>query len=323
MPSKAPRQHHQPGTRGKKSPVSVPAGKRRKSFKARRRVASTGNILLTPSEIRHEAKSPRERLLWDLRQQGCCLREIAETLGITRQRVSQIETRMIRRAVLSKSATGGAKANPRKMVWKKNASYVHLETYRDFERRLDALNARYEARLKRIVKRLHRWKKANLLEPNPSSLFRKVWPSIEHYQDKPFHFSKLIEDFPALAREPYVAQLLSRLRRKGLLRRVGTVQTDSHNLPEVLMARTRLEESAATQLDKLATQWALKLRELESRYRSLRPAQAQSQPPELAPPQDQSVLELGKLFRSQIAGLEIAGALRPAIGPAALECPPG
>ena len=240
-----------------------------KSFKAQRRLASTANILLTPSEIRQEAKSPRERLLWDLRQRGCCLREVAEMLGITRQRVSQIETRMIRRAVLSRSNAGSTKAGLRKIVWKKNASYVHVLTFHEFERRRDALNARYAARLKRILKRLQRWKKADLLEPTPSSLFRKVWPLVERYGDKPFHFSKLVDDFPVLAREPHLPQLLSRLRRKGLLRRVGTVQLDSHNLPEVLMARTRLEESAATQIDKLATQWALKLRELQFRYRSV------------------------------------------------------
>ncbi len=316
MSSKAPRQRNQPATPGKKSPASAPPRKRRKSFKAQRRVAPTGNILLTPSDIRREAKSPRERLLWDLRQQGCRLREIAETLGITRQRVSQIETRMIRRAVLLKSEAGRANVDPRKIVWKKNASYVHLETHRDFERRLDALNARYEARLKRIVKRLHRWQKANLLGPNPSSLFRKVWPLVESYRDKPFHFSKLSEDFPILARELHLPQLLSRLRRKGLLRRVGTVQLDGHNLPEVLMARTRLEESAATQIDKLATRWALKLRELESQYRSFRPAQSrQNQPRELLPPQGPSFLDIA-------ASMEIRTP-RPDAAPTALECPPG
>ena len=270
--------------------ASKPGKSSFQSFKAHRQRTSTSNIVLTPSEIRREAKSPRERLLWDLRQQGRSLKEIAEMLGITRQRVSQIETRMIRRAVLSRSSGGGTKAGLRKIVWKKNASYVHLETYHDFERRLYALNARYEARLKRIVKRLHRWKKANLLGPTPSSLFRKVWPLIERYGDKPFHFSKLLEDFPILAREPHLPQLLSRLRKKGLLRRVGAIQLDSHNLPEVLMARTRLEESAATQIDKLAVRWALKLRELDSKYRLVLSDYWRNQIQEAFPNEDQSVL---------------------------------
>src|SRR5208283_5807208 len=123
-----------------------------KTLTAYRPEDSAGNIRLTPSEIRQEAKSPRERLLWDLRQQGRCLREIAAMLGITRQRVSQIETRMIRRAVISKSGLRNASAGPRRMVWKKNVNYVRIFTFHEFERRLDALNARFKARLRRILK---------------------------------------------------------------------------------------------------------------------------------------------------------------------------
>ncbi len=317
MSSKTPHQRNPRSKPAKKpSTGATPLRKRRATSGGRSRAAALGNIRLTPSEIRGEAKSPRERLLWDLRQQGCSLKEIAKMLGITRQRVSQIETRMIRRAVLTKSAAVEAISSPRKIVWKKNASYVHLETYHDFERRLDALNARYEARLKRILKRLHRWKKANLLGPTPSSLFRKVWPLIESYGDKPFHFSKLLEDFPILTREPHLPQLLSRLRRKGLLRRVGAVQLDSHNLPEVLMARTRLEESAATQIDKLAAQWALKMRELQARYRSVRPTEAlRNQLLEITPGPTQSFFDIA-------ASIEIGTQLPDAL-PTALECPPG
>jgi hypothetical protein len=234
---------------------------------------TVGNLRLTPSEIRLEARSLRELLLWDLREQGYCLREIAGVLGLTKQRVSQLETGMIRRAVIAKAKAFGATSNPRKIIWKRNTSYVDLITYDDFGKRVDALNARYEAQLKRILRRSHRWQTAGLSEPSRSTLFRKVWPVIERYRDKPFNFSKLVEDFPVLAREPHLRQLLSRLRRQGLLRKVGSVRIESHNLPEVLMARTALEESVSTQIEKLTSVWGRKLRELEVGYRSIRPNQ--------------------------------------------------
>ena len=207
----------------------------------------------------------RELLLWDLREQGYCLREIAGVLGISRQRVNQLETGMIRRAVISKSRTSNPFLDPRKMVWKRNTWYVKLLTLKELEKRIDALNARYEAHLKRILKRFY-WRQMTWVRhgPCPSTLFRRVWPLIERYQEKPFNFSKLIEDFPALAQEPHVSQLLSRLRRHGLLRRVGSVRMVDHNLPEVLMVRTSWEESAATQIE---TGYGLCL-EQES-YRSL------------------------------------------------------
>jgi hypothetical protein len=239
-----------------------------------RLTATPGNLRLTASEIRQEARSLRELLLWDLREQGYCLREIAGVLGITRQRVSQLETGMIRRAVISKSRTFNPFLDPRKLVWRRNTSYVKLVTFQEFEKRVDALNARYEAHLKRILKRFY-WRQMTWTRHGPSSstLFRKVWPLIERYQEKPFNFSKLIEDFPALAQEPYVSQLLSRLRRQGLLQKVGSVRKASHNLPEVLMARTSWTESAATQIEKLASIWSRKLLELEARYQSIRPNQ--------------------------------------------------
>jgi hypothetical protein len=279
MPSKAPDQRH--------FICANPAKEIAPSLDPRVRNARSSRVVGTPltatlsdprlaaSEIRREARSLRELLLWDLREQGYCLREIAGVLGLTRQRVSQLETGMIRRAVISKSRTFNPFLDPRKIAWKRNTSYVKLVTFQEFEKRVDALNARYAAHLKRILKRFY-WRQMTWTRhgPCPSTLFRKVWPLLERYQEKPFNFSKLIEDFPALAQEPYVSQLLSRLRRQGLLRKVGSVRKASHNLPEVLMVRTSWEESAETQIEKLASVWSRKLLELEARYQSIRPNQA-------------------------------------------------
>ena len=264
------------------------------------RQLTADNLRLRPSEIRQEARSLRELLLWDLREQGYCLREIAGVLGITKQRVSQLETGMIRRAVIAKAKAFDATSNPRKIVWKRNTSYVDLMTYDDFEKRVDALNARYEAQLKRILRRSHRWQTAGLSEPSRSTLFRKVWPLIERYRDQPFNFSKLVEDFPVLARQPHLRQLLSRLRRQGLLRKVGAVRIESHNLPEVLMARTALEESVATQIEKLTSVWGRKLRELEAGYRFYS-SQSDSSRPHSRDPRHQgrSGFEFEKAFRQQ------------------------
>jgi len=275
MSSRDPDQPHligaKPGREILRNPA-FPTRRPRKRFKALGGVNSTaGKILLTPSDIREEAESLRELLLWDLREQGYRLREIAGVLGITRQRVSQIETRMIHRAVIAKICS--PTLDPRRIAWKKNASYVQLVTSHNFERRLDALNAFYGASLKRIVKRLRKFQKGKMVESHRSSLFAKVWPYIERYEDEPFSLSKLITDFPDLAREPYVSQLLSRLRSEGVLRTVGSVRLEKHNRSQVLMVRTGFEASVSGEIDKMASLWGMKLQELEAsyRYRSIRP----------------------------------------------------
>jgi hypothetical protein len=275
MSSKASGPKHLTAPRPSKGILRNPASplrRPRKRLKAFGKVNfPAGHILVTPSEIRKEAESLRELLLWDLREQGYRLREIAGVLGITRQRVNQIETRMIRRAVISKISS--TTPRPPRIVWKSNASYVRLVTFDEFERRLNALNAFYEARFKRILNRLNKRQRGKMVESHRSSLFCRVWPYIERYKDEPFNFSKLIADFPVLAREPYLSQLLSRLRREGVLRKVGSVRIESHNLPEVLMARTALVESVSTQIEKLTAVWGRKLRELEASYQSIRPNQ--------------------------------------------------
>ncbi len=295
--------------------LNAPVRNARKSPLVGKDLAPTqtgGDRRLTPSEIRQEARSLRELLLWDLREQGYCLREIAGVLGITRQRVSQLETGMVRRAVISKSRTFNPLLDPGKIVWKRNTSYVKLVTFQEFEKRVDALNARYEAHLKRVLKRFY-WRQITWArkEPSPSTLFRKVWPLIESYQEKPFNFSKLIEDFPALAQEPHLSQLLSRLRRQGLLRRVGSVRMVSHNLPEVLMARTSWKESAAMQIEKLALVWSRKLLELEARYQSIRPNQTlRGHIREILHRQDRPTLDFDPASRLQHAELIPTGSYR-------------
>ena len=309
MPSKAPDQRHFICAKPAKEIVpSLDVRNVRKSSVVGKGLAParTGrDHRLTPSEIRQEARSLRELLLWDLREQGYCLREIAGVLGITRQRVSQLETGMIRRAVIAKSKAFNPILDPGKIVWKRNTSYVKLVTFQEFEKRVDALNARYEAHLKRILKRFY-WRQMTWArhQPSPSTLFRKVWPLIERYQEKPFNFSKLIEDFPALAQEPHLSQLLSRLRRQGLLRKVGSVRKASHNLPEVLMARTSWKESAATEIEKLASVWSRKLLELEARYQSIRPNQAlRGHIREILHRQDRLTLDFDQASRLQHAEL--------------------
>jgi hypothetical protein len=278
MSSKASDQSHLSGAKPAEATLlnlTSPIRRPRKRFKAPARANSkTSNTLVTPSEIREEAESLRELLLLDLREQGYRLREIAGVLGLSRQRVNQIETRMIRRAVMAKIY--GANRNPGRIVWKKNAAYVQFVTFYEFERRLEALNAFYEARFKQILRRLHKCERGKISETSRLSLFGKVWPFVERYRNEPFHFSKLIADFPILAHEPHVSQLLSRLRREGLLRRVGSLRVENHNLPEVLMVRPRLEASAAEEIEKLASVWGRKLHELQARYRygSIRPNQS-------------------------------------------------
>jgi DNA-binding transcriptional ArsR family regulator len=278
MSSKASDQSQLSGVRRVKETalnLSSPMRRPRRRFKAPGRIDSkAADTLVTPSEIREEAESLRELLLLDLREQGYRLREIAGVLGLSRQRVNQIETRMIRRAVMAKLY--GANRNPGRIVWKKNAAYVQFVTCYEFERRIEALNAFYEARFKQILRRLHKCQQGKISPTRRLSLFGKAWPFIERYENEPFHFSKLIADFPVLAHQPHVSQLLSRLRREGLLRRVGSIRVENHNLPEVLMVRPRLEASASEQIEKLASMWARKLQELQARYRdgSIRPNQS-------------------------------------------------
>lgn len=238
------------------------------------RPANAQPISVTAQEIRLEARSFRERLLWDLRQQGYRLREVAELFGVTRQRISQMENDLIRRALFTKAELCDATPSHPRIAWKKTVACAQVVTFDDFQRRVDAVNSQYEARLQNILKRFGGWRKADLLESSQRTLFSKVWPIIQSYEGTPFSFSKLVADFPILAQETYLRQLLSRLRREGILRKVGLVREDHHNLPEVLMTRTPWEELASTHIEKLACEWQLRLQELQARFRPIRSNQS-------------------------------------------------
>ncbi len=216
---------------------------------------------------RSDAETPnlREQVIWNLREQGYRDREIAEVLGITRQRVSQIERRLIARATAAKSSRNHL-ADPAPKGLRRHAKVrVHAVTSEDFERRLNALNRYYEPQLLRLLEGgCNRQKSSTRSALSP--LFWKAWPLIEHYQLQPFSFSMLVGDFPVLAGEAHLAQLLSRLRKKGLLRQVGTVRIEGQNLPEVLMAQTPIEDYLAPRIDKLVAIWAYQLRRLNSTF---------------------------------------------------------
>ena len=68
-----------------------------------RKEGRTKPLRLEASEIRAAARNLRELLLWDLREEGYTFREIGELFGMTKQRASQLERKMILRA--------GARAN--------------------------------------------------------------------------------------------------------------------------------------------------------------------------------------------------------------------
>jgi len=221
----------------------------------------------TSSEVREEAKTLREQVIWELREQGYRFREIAQLLGITKQRASQIERQLILRAMASKRKRPGPVGGRRKGVRWKAKSHVRRVTPDDFSRRLDALNGYYEAQLHRILKRGYNQQRFHIrAESSLSTLFWRVWPLIEMYEFKPFSFSKLTGDFPSMARQPHLTQLLSRLRSKGRLGNVGSVRMEGHNLPEVLMVQIPIEQYVAPKVEKLAVKWSLKLEQLQCTY---------------------------------------------------------
>ena len=142
----------------------------------------------------------------------------------------------------------------------------------DFAKRLNALNDYYEAQLQHILRRGYNRQRLHIRSGSTfSTLFWRAWPLIESYELKPFSFSKLIRDFPSLAQQLYLAQLLSHLRRRGLLRKVGSVRMEGHNLPEVVMAQTPIEEYTRPKVDKLAVRWSIKLEQFKCTYRPTRP----------------------------------------------------
>ena len=210
----------------------------------------------------------RKWLISDLRRKGYRLREIGALLGLTRQRVYQIERRLVRR---SASKHPKAKKYLRTISRAPAAdSMRRILSAVEYNKRLDELNQRYERQLQRILHVSYKRPRSHTAKSAPT-LFWKVWPCIERYGFRPFSFSHLISDHPALAREPLLAQLLSHLRKQRMLKKVGLERAPGHNLPEIIMVQASLEEYVAPIVEKLAARWSVKLSEFQRTYSETRP----------------------------------------------------
>jgi hypothetical protein len=248
-------------------PIRAAIDQRGAAGNVRSALRVSGRSELTSSEIRNEAKNLRERVVWDLREDGYRHREIANVLGITKQRASQIECELLLRAAASKSSREQLSSDAAKAFrWKANRR-VRGIPLDDFTRRLNAINGCYEQRFRHILSTgYNRQKSCARAKDAESTLFWKVWPLIERYHLKPFSFSTLARDFPSVTEQPHLPQLLSRLRRRGILSKVGSVRIAGQNLPEVVMVQIPIEQFLAPRIDKLVAKWICKLEQLKSAY---------------------------------------------------------
>jgi len=231
------------------------------------------SVRLASAQIRETARNLRELLLWDLKEEGYTFREIGELFGMSRQRASQIERKMIHRAAArARKQIPGARL-PVNTISKMPAIWIRPITREEFEERLLALNRSFQEQFSRTIERGYKRRHLPDLSggARAASEFWRVWPLIEAYERRPFSFSKLVADFPQLAGESHLAQLLSRLRRTGLLRRVGMVKVVGHNHPEVLMAEAPVEEHVAAAIERLVARWSEALRQLQMMRRPSRP----------------------------------------------------
>ena len=241
------------------------------TIKARLVVACNNRNQLSISlEIPPTDGCVRTWLIRDLRRKGYRLREIGELLGLTKQRICQIERRLIRNAtpVRRKHTKGvGLTSGEAKPVSIRRAISVG-----EYNKRLDELNARYEKQLRHILQgRYRRPRFYSATTRSAPTLFSKAWPCIEQYAFEPFSYTKLISDHSRLAREPMLAQLLCRLRKQRILKKVGIERTAGHNLPEVIMVQTSIEEYVAPIVETLAARWSARLMEFQRTYAPTRP----------------------------------------------------
>ena len=262
--------HHRnrvhPRIKGSSTPAYLP----RKSNGDRTRAA----IRLAPSEVRATAKNLRELLLWDLREQGYTFREIGELFRMTKQRASQIERKMIVRATAHALKGTSAALRPQlQSVRNTPTTWIRTITREEFEDRLARINRDFERQFSRIIARDYKRQRHPSREgaAKEHTEFRRIWPYVEAYGKRTFTFSKLLADFPQLSSEPYLAQLLSRLRKTGLLLKVGTVKAVGHNHPEVLMVEAPIERHAAAAIERLTAKWSASLRRLQMLRRPNRP----------------------------------------------------
>lgn len=212
---------------------------------------------------RNRAISLREQLIWDLRQAGYCFREIGDLLGISRQRASQVERRLIRRTIGSDWQRLSLGDNRQRAIENKRQKHVRIVTSVEFNRRLEAINRDFELKLAQILSLRYSHREFHLRSKKRlSTLFWTVWPLIELYRGEAFNVSRLRKDFPRLNKQEHLSQLLSRLREKGLLRRVGSARIEGHNT-EVLMAQEPIERYSAEQIEKVIVRWSRTLENLQ------------------------------------------------------------
>ena len=231
----------------------------------------------TDSIVPNGANILRERVVRELRKEGYRLREIAEFLRITRQRVCQIEQQIIIRDETIKTkqrrrVRTANRSNPVQLKSFRLRAITRAITEDDFESRLDAINLSFQARFDAVLRRQYgRQTVLDRTEPSMPTLFWKLWPFIEIYKESTFTFSELVRDFPELARLPHLPQLLFRLRKSGVLRKTGLSRVAGHNLPEVLMAERPIEEYAAATMESVVVRWSTTLQHLDWTYRTVSP----------------------------------------------------
>ena len=249
---------------------STPADQQFKSARPR----SGAAIQLVPSQVRATARNLRELLLWDLREEGYTFREIGELFRMTKQRASQIERRMILRATANALKGTSAALRPHlQSVRNTPTTWIRTITREEFEDRLARINHDFERQFLKIIERDYKRQRVTIRKgaTKERTEFRRIWPYVEAYGKRPFTFSRLVADFPQLSSEPHLAQLLSRLRRTGLLQKVGTVKAAGHNHPEVLMVEAPIEQHAAAAIERLTAKWSARLRRLQGLRRPSRP----------------------------------------------------
>src|ERR1700683_401844 len=151
----------------------------------------------------------RERVLGDLREEGYTFQEIAQLLGITRQRADQIEKRIGRGRNPAKSRTKTQERNWFEGSAKKQPGRVRVITPEDFARRLAKINRYYEERVDLILSgrlKARRQTDHGCIKNRSTDLFEKVRRGIRRYKGEPFHLSELVGDCPELVGELYLPQ---------------------------------------------------------------------------------------------------------------------
>jgi hypothetical protein len=217
----------------------------------------------------------REHVVADLRREGYTFREIAQLLGISRQRADQIEKRIARSESLTKSSTKRPRRSHAKDVACKRPRRVRVITPEEFAHRLLEINSYYEERIDLILSGGSKAKNPaehQEIKSRANGASEKLRRFIRHYDGEPFHLAQLVSDFPELADESYLSQKLCQLRRRGVLRKLGSIRVEGQIVPESLLAEAPGENYATKAIEVVAQRWSKKLLDLAKHYRPTRPA---------------------------------------------------